>query len=92
MRFLFWSIFNKQKFNDYDDYRIVASRCIDINTNLMMSVFTGYFTNRFLKKLDAPFLELLLEDKIITFNGFKKLFVIGITSYAVYYSINSIIS
>ena len=92
MRFLFWSIFNKQNFNDYDDYRIVASRCIDINTNLMMSVFAGYFTNRFLKKLDAPFLELLLEDKIITFNGFKKLFVLGITSYAVYYSINSIIS
>ena len=85
-------VWDNEKFNDYDDYRIVASRCIDINTNLMMSVFAGNFTNRFLKKLDAPFLELLLEDKIITFNGFKKLFVIGITSYAVYYSINSIIS
>ena len=58
----------------------------------MMSLFVGYFMNRFSKKMNAPFLDLLLEDKIITFLGIKKLLIIGITSYACFYSVNSFIS
>ena len=70
-KFIFWTLFNKDKFHVVDDYRTILSRFIDINTSLMLVMFGSFVSYRFLRRLEAPFLELMLEDKFLNFKQLK---------------------
>lgn len=47
LRFIIWALFNKNKFREMNDYRIVLSRFIDINSNIMMIMLGSIMLNRF---------------------------------------------
>ena len=63
-----------------------------MNTNLMMISLGSYVIHRFLKRLEAPYLDMFLEDKIITLPKLKSSISLGICIFGGIYSINNIIS
>ncbi|KRX00509.1 hypothetical protein PPERSA_06152 [Pseudocohnilembus persalinus] len=91
-KFLAWSVFNKKKFYNQDDYRIALARVSDLNTNILFTTLSCYVIKRFLKRLETPFLEMYFEDKILTLPKIKNIIVGGIFVYSMYISFQSIVS
>jgi hypothetical protein len=58
----------------------------------MMAFIGSYIVHRFLRRLDAPFLSMMFEDKFITLPQLKMYTAIGICGYSSYTSVNDILS
>lgn len=70
-KFLWFSIFNKSKFENPIDYRIAICRIYDFNTDVIMMGISGIFFYKLLENFKAPFLELALAN-IMTLKNFRK--------------------
>lgn len=69
---MIWSLFNKEKFSNPIDYRIMICRLMDLNTNILLSILSTVGLRYFLLKLQSPFMDYYFEDRIVTFKGIKK--------------------
>ena len=90
-RFLYWGIFNKQKFANPIDYRIVACRIFDVNFEILSCVVMGICLNKFFSYLKTPFLDLAFEGKKISAMGIKRIGVVGVVGYGAYRSVKSLV-
>lgn len=48
---MIWSIFNKPKFENPIDYRIMLCRLMDLNTNILLAILSTIGLRYFLLKL-----------------------------------------
>jgi len=64
-KFILWTLLNHNEIQDPSDSRAILSRFIDINSYIMMVLIAGLAFNRFFKRVDLPFLQMMLQEKII---------------------------
>ncbi|KAL4490985.1 hypothetical protein ABPG72_008721 [Tetrahymena utriculariae] len=84
-KFIKWSFFNKDKILESADRRIITSQLVDFNFGLLGCACVGLIFFKFLKRIEAPFLEIYLEDKIIGLNSLRLIASSGISLYGLNY-------
>lgn len=83
-RFLWFTIFNKNKFYNPYDYRIAVSRIFDLNSQTLLMSFSGMLLYKVLSNFEAPFLELAIND-YMTLATFRKSIVFTGVLCGIYY-------
>lgn len=92
LKFILWSLFNRSQIDDVADSRVVLSRFIDINSYIMMVLLAAMTFNRFCKRLDMPFIQLMMEDKAVKLSHIRVATLLGFTGLGVRESINHVSS
>lgn len=91
-KFLVWGMMNRNEITDVSDNRTVISRFIDINSYVMMVLLAAMTMNRFFKRLDVPFIQLMMEDRVIKLSHIRVASVLGLAGFGIKESINNICS
>lgn len=77
--FLSWGVMNREKFTDVGDFKIVASRAVDLSTSFLFCLAFFVGSVRFLRKYEAPFIQIYLEERNIKLDSVRKV-VLGVIS------------
>ncbi len=89
-KFLMWGIFNRNQIEDPSDTRIVISRFIDINSYIMMVLLAAMTLNRFSKRIDMPFMQLMFEDRFIKLSHIRMASMLALSGFGINESINHV--
>ena len=92
LKFIIWGMFNRKEIEDVADSRVVISRFIDLNSYIMMVLLATMTFNRFCKRIDVPFLQLMFEDKRIRLSHIRIGSVLALTAFGTRASINQVCS
>jgi len=90
LSFILWGIRNRNEINDLSDKRIVISRFIDINSYIMVVLLAALTLNRFFKRVDVPFLQLMFEDKAVKLSHIRVASLLGFAGIGVKESVNHV--
>jgi len=90
MRFMLWTLRNKDKFQDKAEMRTALSRFTDLNTNFMIAFAGSFVLSRFMKKWDLPFAQMFLEERGFSYSRLVNIFTLCVAAFGVYKSYRNI--
>ena len=85
LKFLVWAFRNQKKIEDQTDLRIALSRFFDLNTYFTLSLIGSFTLNKFIKRIDIPFVQMLIEERF-SYSRLVNILTLGLTALGFYQS------